>query len=418
MPPRIEKFPTEGLEGAPSRDIGWYFGDPVPNKKGNVVCKLCGKVLKGVITRFKEHIAHKTREVALCPNVTESMMKLLKEAKEKKMDKKRRTNEFLSQLREEDDEFVDDVFAMRQATQESIQSQHEWHRREEFRRSTGGWDNIYEEGRSSSLESRGRYREERSEFSLRGTIPEFVKSKSSRQPKDIGKKSSVAKVLEEAKKVTCFIYNHIWTVDLMKKYTHGKQILRPALTRFATHFIHLEEITRQKQAKRAIKENCRYSIEYERIIDNRWNFMHFDLHSAGYFLNPQFQFGVEHSENVLAETLKGTRSMIERLEPSIDNQIIMVNQLLLFRSKHETFGTPQAQRAWNQMNSEKENPLLDGENAGVLPVDTSDDEMNVDDQSQQQNLSHSSSSTTPSQSDGPDGGGLSPIDDNDRQSGD
>ncbi|KAE8702636.1 hypothetical protein F3Y22_tig00110482pilonHSYRG00530 [Hibiscus syriacus] len=68
---------------------------------------------------------------------------------------------------------------------------------------------------------------------------------------------------------------------------------------------------------------------------------------------------------------------------------------------------------------EKENPLLDGENAGVLPVDTSDDEINVDDQSQQQNLSHSSSSATPSQSgDGPDGGGLSPIDDDDRQSGD
>ncbi|KAE8654649.1 hypothetical protein F3Y22_tig00117048pilonHSYRG01366 [Hibiscus syriacus] len=45
--------------------------------------------------------------------------------------------------------------------------------------------------------------------------------------------------------------------------------------------------------------------------------------------------------------------------------------------------------------------------------------MNVDDQSQQQNLSHSSSSATPSQSgDGPDGGGLSPIDDDDRQSGD
>ncbi|MFQ6654320.1 hypothetical protein Gotur_025370, partial [Gossypium turneri] len=60
-------------------------------------------------------------------------------------------------------------------------------------------------------------------------------------------KASIAKVFDEAKKVTCFIYNHIWTVDLMKKYTQGKQILRFALTRFATHFIQLEEITRQKQ---------------------------------------------------------------------------------------------------------------------------------------------------------------------------
>ncbi|KAE8655917.1 hypothetical protein F3Y22_tig00117016pilonHSYRG00594 [Hibiscus syriacus] len=68
---------------------------------------------------------------------------------------------------------------------------------------------------------------------------------------------------------------------------------------------------------------------------------------------------------------------------------------------------------------EKENPLLDGEIDGVLPMDTSDDEMNVDDQSQQQNLSHSSSSATPSLSgDGPDGGGLSLIDEDDGQSGD
>ncbi|KAK8498006.1 hypothetical protein V6N12_001364 [Hibiscus sabdariffa] len=716
MPPRIDKFPSEGLEGAPSKDIGWHFGDPVPNARGHVICKLCGKVTKGGITRFKEHIAHKGDEVSACPNVTgiirESMMKLLQEAKEKKLDKRRRTDEFLTQIRgEEDGEFFDDVSAMRQATRESIQSQHEWHRREEFRRSTGGWGNVYEEGRSSSHGSVRGHRGERSipsesEFNLRRAIPELVKSKSLRQPKvgesilktlrkkmgeavskfliyerlpfqlanspwlynliqvsmevgkgvklptpyevsdvylaseyeqvrewvnelktqwkelgatlmcdgwtnslnqihiinflvycskgtvfwksvdvssvrsrdadfyynlldkvieeigeeyiiqivtdneaamkaagkrlmlkrthlywtscaahcldlcleDIGKKSSVARVLEEAKKVTCFIYNHIWTVDLMKKYTNGKQILRPALTRFATHFIQLEEITRQKQglrdmfnskefkeskwgqqksghayetkkivlgkdfwkkatdiikvyeplvkvlrlvdsdekptmgfiyeaidrAKRAIKENCRYSTEYERIIDNRWNFMHSDLHSAGYFLNPQFQFGVEHSANVLSETLEGTRSVIERIEPSIDMQIRMVNQLLTFRGKHETFGTPQAQRAWSLMNpdtsynpisldhifedidplsewlQEKENPLLDGENAGLFPADSSDDEINVVDQFEEQNLSDSSSSATPTQSggDGQDSGtgGLSPIYDDDRES--
>ncbi|MFQ6646011.1 hypothetical protein Gotur_020522 [Gossypium turneri] len=43
---------------------------------------------------------------------------------------------------------------------------------------------------------------------------------------------------------------------------------------------------------------------------------------------------------------------------------------------------------------EKENPLLDGENVGVLLVDTYDDEIDVD-QFQQQN-SHSSSSSMPS----------------------
>ncbi|PPD84906.1 hypothetical protein GOBAR_DD18152 [Gossypium barbadense] len=116
MPPR-EEFPTKGLEGAPSNDIGV---------------------------------------------IRESMMNVLKESNTKKIDKKRRKDEFLSQLTEEEDEhegFIDEVSAIRQATRESIQSQHEWHRREEFRRSTGGWDNIYEEGRSSHGSAREHNRE-------------------------------------------------------------------------------------------------------------------------------------------------------------------------------------------------------------------------------------------------------------------
>ncbi|KAK8488451.1 hypothetical protein V6N11_076791 [Hibiscus sabdariffa] len=71
---------------------------------------------------------------------------------------------------------------------------------------------------------------------------------------------------------------------------------------------------------------------------------------------------------------------------------------------------------------EKENPLLDGENVGLFPVDSSDDEINVVDQYQEQNLSDSSSNATPTQSgsDGQDSGtgGLSPIYDDDKESGD
>ncbi|MFQ6664518.1 hypothetical protein Gotur_031601 [Gossypium turneri] len=121
------------------------------------------------------------------------MTNILKESNTKKIDQKRRKDEFLSQLIEEEDEhkeFIDEVSAIRQATRESIQSQHEWHRREEFRRNTSGWDNIYEEGRSSHGSAR-EYHKERtsksipseSEFTLRGAIPELVRSKSSKQPK-------------------------------------------------------------------------------------------------------------------------------------------------------------------------------------------------------------------------------------------
>ncbi|KAF7807935.1 uncharacterized protein G2W53_040096 [Senna tora] len=65
---------------------------------------------------------------------------------------------------------------------------------------------------------------------------------------DIGKKSNVKNVLENARLVTSFIYNHIWTVNLMKEFIGGREIIRPAITRFATQFIQLQSIVKQKQA--------------------------------------------------------------------------------------------------------------------------------------------------------------------------
>ncbi|MFQ6669671.1 hypothetical protein Gotur_034826 [Gossypium turneri] len=86
-------------------------------------------------------------------------MNILKESNIKKIDKKRRKDEFLSQLREEEDEheeFIDKVSVVRQATQAT---------REYHRERTG-----------KSIPSE-------SEFTLRRAIPELVRSKSSKQPK-------------------------------------------------------------------------------------------------------------------------------------------------------------------------------------------------------------------------------------------
>ncbi|KAH1122171.1 hypothetical protein J1N35_005331 [Gossypium stocksii] len=202
MPPRKE-FPTKRLEGAPSNDIGWHFGTPVPNAKGNIICKLCGKVVKGGITRFKEHIAHKTDNVAPCPIVTgvirESMMNILKESNTKKIDKKRRKHEFLSQLREEEDEheeFIDEIFAIRQATQEIV---------EEIRENyivqivTDNEAAMKAAGKKLMLKRKHLYWTSCAAHCLDLCL------------EDIGKRLSVAKVLDEAKKVTCFIYKYTWT---------------------------------------------------------------------------------------------------------------------------------------------------------------------------------------------------------------
>ena len=68
-------------------------------------------------------------------------MKLLLDTKAKRVDTKKRKEEFEARLRgdEEDEEesFVNEQ--MRQATQESIRSHREWEDRQRFRQQTGGW---------------------------------------------------------------------------------------------------------------------------------------------------------------------------------------------------------------------------------------------------------------------------------------
>ncbi|XVF11168.1 hypothetical protein REPUB_Repub08aG0002700 [Reevesia pubescens] len=78
-----------------------------------------------------------------------------------------------------------------------------------------------------------------------------------------------------------------------------------------------EAIDREKLA---IKKDCRYYHRYWKIIDRRWTSqLHNDLHSAGYFLNPQFQYGGNSSTYVIHETLEEVRHVIQKLEPSLNN---------------------------------------------------------------------------------------------------
>ena len=56
---------------------------------------------------------------------------------------------------------------------------------------------------------------------------------------DIGKLDWVKNTVDHAKSITKFIYNHSWILSMMRKHTGGRDIIRPAITRFATHFLTL-----------------------------------------------------------------------------------------------------------------------------------------------------------------------------------
>ena len=63
---------------------------------------------------------------------------------------------------------------------------------------------------------------------------------------DIGKIEWVRKCVEQAKSITRYIYNHSWVLTLMRKCTRGKELVKPAITIFATNFLTLQSLIEQK----------------------------------------------------------------------------------------------------------------------------------------------------------------------------
>ena len=72
---------------------------------------------------------------------------------------------------------------------------------------------------------------------------------------DLGKRKKIKEVIEQTKIVTQFIYNHNWVCNYMKKFTEGRDLLRPGITRFATNFIALESLVRHKIVLRNMFES-------------------------------------------------------------------------------------------------------------------------------------------------------------------
>ncbi|KAL9660037.1 hypothetical protein QQ045_024847 [Rhodiola kirilowii] len=69
---------------------------------------------------------------------------------------------------------------------------------------------------------------------------------------DIGKLEEVSEAVTHASKITKYIYNHCYALHLMRQHTGGREIFRPAPTRFATNFIALQSILGQKDALRGM----------------------------------------------------------------------------------------------------------------------------------------------------------------------
>ncbi|WKA02834.1 hypothetical protein VitviT2T_020987 [Vitis vinifera] len=64
---------------------------------------------------------------------------------------------------------------------------------------------------------------------------------------DVGKLNVHANTLLRARQVVKFIYGHTWVLSLMRTFTKNHELIRPAITRFATAFLTLQSLYKQKQ---------------------------------------------------------------------------------------------------------------------------------------------------------------------------
>jgi hypothetical protein len=75
----------------------------------------------------------------------------------------------------------------------------------------------------------------------------------------IGSLPTYKKVLEQAKAFTIFVYGHTRTLDCMRHFTEGREIIRPVVTRFASAFLTLTSILEKKDQLRKM------------VVDSMWD---------------------------------------------------------------------------------------------------------------------------------------------------
>ncbi|RVW73108.1 hypothetical protein CK203_060265 [Vitis vinifera] len=152
---------------------------------------------------------------------------------------------------------------------------------------------------------------------------------------DIGKRPNVIEVINNARKITNFIYNHGWLLAQMRKYCGG-DIVRPGATRL-TNIVSLYEplyvVLRLVDSEvvptmpfvyelmHVMKENLIRQGAGDwmfKIIQDRWQkTLKHPLHAAAYFLNPRFQYrrGVGSDP----ELLQAVHDIFAKLDPTTES---------------------------------------------------------------------------------------------------
>jgi hypothetical protein len=74
----------------------------------------------------------------------------------------------------------------------------------------------------------------------------------------IGNMARFKKVIDQAKAFTIFVYGHTRTLDCLRHFTEGRDIVRPGVTRFASAFLTLNSMLEKKDQLRRMVVNSKW----------------------------------------------------------------------------------------------------------------------------------------------------------------
>ncbi|RWR79866.1 hypothetical protein CKAN_00846700 [Cinnamomum micranthum f. kanehirae] len=200
-----------------------------------------------------------------------------------------------------------------------------------------------------------------------------------------------ASTVETARKTTKFIYNHSSVMKLMRReYTHGRDLTRTTITRFATNFISLQSLFKFRKELRQmftsttwVESNLSSTLVGMEIIDIILNNtfwrnvehilkvneslvvvlcladsedkptmgyvyeamdrakedsqLHNSPHTAAYYLNTAFLFIRTLSKH--GKVIRGLNNIIEKLVPDFDTENMIFKQCDDYQDSQFDFGT-------------------------------------------------------------------------------
>ncbi|KAJ6815255.1 uncharacterized protein M6B38_135255 [Iris pallida] len=83
--------------------------------------------------------------------------------------------------------------------------------------------------------------------------------------KDIANDPSIKPLIQKSQDLTCFIYNHSWALSIIRTETQNRELVRPAITKFATNFLALDSILKHQADLKRMTNTRRWTENYMKL---------------------------------------------------------------------------------------------------------------------------------------------------------